>query len=101
MGMDTMAGSPADKATHLKTKALQLGNRVAAIYLSLLEDLANDHDNALDKLRTHLPADYKHYVDLADYLSEARFESLRNRVLKAANDARREMGDEIKQIRFE
>lgn len=61
-------------------------------FLVMLEDLGRDHDAALGKLHDALPEQYKPFVDLADYLDEAKAEILRSKVLGAGNDALRELG---------
>lgn len=63
-------------------------------HLMLLEDIANEHDIALDKLIAILPEDHKNDVDLADYLTPERSKQLRKRVLDRGNDTLRAL-DEI------
>ena len=75
----------------IKAKALLATNRTISINVSILEELADEHDLAMAKLREALPAECKRYVDLADYFSESRFELLRTRMIKTANDSRREI----------
>ena len=84
----------------LRAKTLQATNRVIAINVSILEDLANEHDAAMTKLRDALPAEYKPYVDLADHFSDEKFGTLRNRILRACNDARREIDDTVESLRL-
>lgn len=76
-------------------------NRVIAINVSILEDLANEHDAAMAKLREALPHEFKPYVALADHFDEIKFGTLRNRILRACNDARREIEDTVASLRLE
>lgn len=85
----------------LRAKNAQNTNRVIAATLSIIEEVADDHDAALDKLRSALPAEYKAYVDLAAPMTEARFDALRARVLKVANDSRRDLEETIQTLRIE
>jgi hypothetical protein len=85
----------------LRAKTLQATNRAAAINVSILEDLANDHDFAMAKLRDALPPEFKPYVALADHFDEVKFGTLRNRMLRACNDARREIEEATKALRLE
>ncbi len=87
-------------AVMLRAKTLQAINRVIATNLSILEDLANEHDAAMAKLRAALPADYQTYVDLADHFNDVKFETLRGRILRACNDARREIEETAQTLRL-
>lgn len=89
-----------DPATMLKVKTQLAVNRLLATYLSILEEVADDHDAAMDKLRAALPANYNGFVDLAECLPDAKFETLRRRVLKVGNDARREIEETIDSLRL-
>ena len=84
----------------LRAKTLQSINRVIAINISVLEDLADEHASAMQKLREALPHEYKPYVDLADFFSDEKFGTLRNRILRACNDARREIDDTVDSLRL-
>ncbi len=87
-------------AALLRAKVLQATNRVIATNLSILEDLANEHDAAMQKLREALPPELKSYVDLADHFTDVKFETLRGRILRACNDARREIEETTASLRF-
>ncbi len=87
-------------AVMLRAKTLQAINRVIATNLSILEDLANEHDAAMAKLRDALPPDYRPYVDLADHFTDVKFETLRGRILRACNDANREIQETAKTLRL-
>ncbi len=84
-----------DVNTLLKFKARQAINRVMATYLSNLEEVADEHDESMGKLIDALPDALKAHVALADHFGESRFEAIRKHVLKAGNDALRELEDQI------
>lgn len=79
----------------IKTKALLATNRTIATSLSILEEVADEHEIAMNKLRDALPPEFKRCVDLAEFMSEYRFDSLRTRIIKTANDGRREIEETI------
>lgn len=64
--------------------------------LELLEDLADEHDNAMHKLSEKLPKQYADYIELADYLNEQKFEMLRKRILGKGNDCIRAIEESLK-----
>lgn len=64
-------------------------------YLSLLEGLADEHDETLSKLAAALPVEYHPHLALADYLTEEKSERLRRVVLQRGNDCARAINDEI------
>lgn len=64
--------------------------------LVMIEDLAEEHDDALCKLQDNLPEQYKKYVDLADYFPEEKSLKLRKRILDRGNDAIRQIEDQLK-----
>lgn len=83
----------------------QLDRNVRLLFreqLMLLEDLGKEHDTALSKLNDALPEQYRHYLDLADYLTPDRGQQLRKRVLDRGNDVLRNFEELLKQfeIRF-
>lgn len=84
----------------LRAKLLIATNRIIATNLAILEELADEHDVAMAKLRDALPSPYRPYVELADHFTETRFDTLRNRILRTCNDARREMEDLIAGMRL-
>ena len=57
--------------------------------LMMLEDLALEHDAALDALVKALPPELQKYVDLADYLTPDRAQQIRKRILDRGNDCLR------------
>lgn len=77
----------------------QVNRNITNFYKSMLvmlEDIAEDHDNALCKLQEHLPTEYKKYVDLADYLTEEKFSNLRGKILSGGNDTIRQIEEQMK-----
>lgn len=85
-------------AVLLRAKLLQSTNRIIASNLSILEDLANEHDEAMAKLRGALPTELKAYVDLADHFTDVKFQTLRTRIIKTCNDARREIEETVEAL---
>ena len=63
--------------------------------LTLLEQLAEEHDESLAKLATNLPEEYRKYIPLADYFTEDKADRLRRSVLQRGNDCARAIRDEI------
>lgn len=80
-----------DDATLLKSKIEISINRLMATYLGRLEELADEHDEAMGKLMDTLPDEHKVSVRLADIYGEARFDAIRKHVLKTGNDQKREL----------
>lgn len=64
--------------------------------LEMLEDIADEHDNAMRKLAEKLPQQYADYIELADYLNEQKFEMLRKRILGKGNDCIRAIEESLK-----
>lgn len=70
----------------------QLRRQTTVLYkrfLEILEHLGNQHDEALAKLREHLPTEHVKAVDLADHFTPAQGDLLRKAVLDAGNDCLR------------
>lgn len=65
--------------------------------LSLLETLAEEHDEAMAKLQAALPEEYHAYLTLADYFTEEKADRLRRAVLSRGNDCSRAIQEEIAQ----
>jgi hypothetical protein len=74
--------------------------RVFKTYLDLLEQIADEHDEAMGKLIDVLPPEHKASVHLADHFGEARFAAIRRKVLEVGNDAARECSDTIDSLRI-
>lgn len=105
MGTDQHEGAPSalilpDAATLLKAKTLLATNRVIATYLTILEEITDEHDEAMGKLMDALPPEHRGAVVLADHLGDARLDAVRRRVLKCGNDARRELEETIDNLRL-
>lgn len=82
-------------AEFLHAKNQQSTNRVIAAALSVLEEVLDEHDAALRKLKAALPSQYHTYVDLANPITDTRFDALRTRILKVANDSKRDLDEQI------
>lgn len=65
-------------------------------FLNILEDVADEHDIALNKLNEKLPNEYKNYVELADYLNDSKFEIIRAKILGKGNDCIRNLDEVLK-----
>jgi hypothetical protein len=62
-------------------------------FLTVLEDLGLEHDEALAKLTAALPIEYHSFLDLADYLTPEKSQRLRKKVLDSGNDTLRSLDD--------
>lgn len=89
-----------DASALLKTKIHLALNRVMAVYLSHLEQLADEHDEAMRKLMDTLPEAERAKVHLADIYGDARFDAIRRFVLKAGNDADRDLSEAVDFLRL-
>lgn len=79
--------------------AFQIRRNVTLLFkqqLEMLEDIADEHDNAMRKLAEKLPQQYRDYIELADYLNEQKFEMLRKRILGKGNDCIRTIEEGLK-----
>jgi hypothetical protein len=91
--------TPQDKATYIAPAPgdvllFQVTRIVTNLFknnLGALENIAADHDEAMAKFEAALPAQYKEYVNLGDYLTEEKGARLRKQTLDAGNDAIREI----------
>ena len=79
----------------LKFQVERLITQLFKDYLVLAEDIADEHDIAMKRLIAKLPAEFKDYVELADYLDDARFDMLRRKILGKGNDCKRAISDLI------
>lgn len=66
--------------------------------LDILDDIVVAHDDALNKLAANLPKDYHPYLDLADYLSDAKADQLRKKILDSGNETIRAAEDLLKEF---
>jgi hypothetical protein len=89
-----------DNATLIKAKSRQAINRLLRNYLDLLEDLADEHDEAMGRVVDSLPESYRPLIIVADHFGEARFNAIRKRVLDAGNDVAREIETSIDNLRI-
>jgi hypothetical protein len=79
----------------LRFQADRLVKQLFKTFLVVMEDLAEDHDSALQKIEDALPDQYKPYVKLGDYFDEAKADRIRNKILDAGNDCLRELDKQI------
>lgn len=61
----------------------------------IAEQLAEEHDEALEKLYAALPPEYKEYVNLADHFTEDKSDRIRRAILQRGNDCKRAVRDEL------
>ncbi len=61
----------------------------------IVEQLAEEHDEAMSKLHQALPPEYKEYVDLADHFTKEKYDRIRRAILQRGNDAKRAVRDEL------
>ena len=64
-------------------------------FLTVLQQLSEEHNEALDKLYDKLPPEYRDYVDLADHFTHDKGLRIRKAVLDSGNDCWRQLWDEI------
>jgi hypothetical protein len=84
----------------IATQTRRVFNVLARRFLMLLEDLQHDHINNFDKLRQNFP-EFEFLINQADYFDDSKFGHFRKRVLDIANDAFRELDDELKKYKME
>lgn len=89
-----------DPSGLLKAKIQMAVNRLMATYLSNLEEVADEHDEAMGKLMDTLPDEHRASVHLADHFTDTRFEAIRRHVLKAGNDQYRELSELVDFLRL-
>ena len=94
--MDSIKGSGDGDAEIVKFQIRRNVTLLFKNHLELLEDIADEHDNAMRKLMEKLPQEYRDYVELADYLNEQKFEMLRKRILGKGNDCIRTIEEILK-----
>lgn len=85
----------------LRAKTRLAITRVFKTYLDLLEQIADEHDEAMGKLIDALPPEHKASVHLADHFGEARFNAIRRRILEVGNDSIREVSEMIDGLRLD
>lgn len=67
-------------------------------FLDILEDLSDDHNEALNKLVKTLPPDSQKQLYLADHFTNEKMDQLRKRILSKGNDAIRSIESEIDKL---
>ncbi len=71
-------------------QSVRLFKNMFKAHLVTLENLAEEHDIALNKLIDALPEEYRNFVALADYYTETKQQILRKQTLGHGNDMMRE-----------
>jgi len=64
-------------------------------YLDILQQLAEEHAEALDALHDALPDQYQPYVNLADHFTDEKGQRIRKAVLARGNDCKRAIEEEL------
>lgn len=70
-------------------------------YLFLIEKIFNSHDEFLAKFRSTLPPEYQVYVDMAEYLTDSKYEEIRKEVLDRGNGITRNIQEELKKYNID
>lgn len=65
-------------------------------YLFLVEKIFNSHDEFLAKFRSTLPEQYQVYVDMAEFLTDSKYEEIRKEILDRGNSTIRSIDEELK-----
>ncbi len=65
--------------------------------LMIVEQLAEEHDEAMEKLYAALPSEYREYVNLADHFTDDKFDRIRRAILQRGNDCKRAVSEELTQ----
>jgi hypothetical protein len=65
--------------------------------LMIVEQLAEEHDEALEKLYAALPPEYHVHVGLADHFTDEKGERIRRAILRRGNDCTRAVCQELDQ----
>ncbi len=63
----------------------------------IVEQLEEEHDEAMEKLYAALPDTYRTYVALADHFTEEKADRIRRAILQRGNDAKRAVASELDQ----
>ena len=66
--------------------------------LMIVEQLEEEHDEAMEKLYAALPPTYQAYVTLADHFTEEKADRIRRAILQRGNDCRRNVNTELDQL---
>ena len=60
-----------------------------------MAQLAEEHDEAMEKLYMALPPEYQPYVDLANHFTDEKEARIRKAILQRGNDCRRAVEAEL------
>ena len=96
----TQTASVPDNSSMLKAQTRLAVTLLFKGYLVLLEDLATEHDDAMNRLEDNLPQNLKPYVAVADYWSDAKMDSMRRKILGSGNDLIREIEGVIDSLKI-
>ena len=69
--------------------------------LVILENLEEDHNEAISKLEKTLPEEYQKQLYLADHFTQEKMEQLRKRILSKGNDTMRTLMEELNRYDIE
>jgi hypothetical protein len=67
-------------------------------YLILLEELGENHDEAMARFDENLPEEYRKYINLADYLNQDQSDRLRKKVLDIGNETIRNLEEVVNRL---
>lgn len=70
-------------------------------YLFLIEKIFNSHDEFLAKFRATLPPEYQVYVDMAEFLTDSKYEEIRKEILDRGNQSIRAINEELKKYNID
>ena len=91
----------ADGTSQLDLRAscqFTLGRHITTLfkeYLAMMEQLHEEHFEAMAKMHDALPPEFKEYVNLADHFTDEKRERLRRAILARGNDCKRAVSDEL------
>ncbi|NJO59127.1 MAG: hypothetical protein HC836_12565 [Richelia sp. RM2_1_2] len=69
-------------------------------FFTIIEDISNDYDNALDFLEYELPESHKDTINKIDFLNEKKWKYMRKKILDAGNEAKRQINKQLNQLEF-
>lgn len=79
----------------LRFQHARLITNLYKFFLDLIENLEVEHDDAMEKLHKALPAQYKDYVNLANYWTDIRHDTIRKHILDKGNDTIRALDEQL------
>ncbi len=82
----------------LKFQLRRLNTNQFKRFLEILDGLRARHQETIDKLKKHLPAQYHKDIDLANSFTEINKELLRKEILGTGNDTYRGIEAELEQF---